>query len=101
MHCFSNPAPGELLFLESGTTWPQALLATARPDNNAAGPDGPSPQADTSAAHHQRWMGCPALLPAARKDHKLPLATDRSVKKSLCVLCALCASVVKLLVVNL
>jgi hypothetical protein len=47
-----------------------------------------------------RW-GCPALLPIARKDHKLQPATDRSAEKSLCVLCALRVSVVKLLVVKL
>jgi len=48
-----------------------------------------------------RSMGCPTLLPAACKDRNLQRATDRSAKKSLCVLCALCVSVVKLLVVKL
>jgi len=47
------------------------------------------------------WWGCPALLPTTRKNHKLQHAKDRSAKKSLCVLCALCVSVVKLLVVKL
>ena len=62
----------------------------------------PGPQAASrSQPHHQRSMGCPALLPAARKDHKLQLATDRSAEKSLCVLCALCVSVVRLLVAKL
>jgi hypothetical protein len=46
-------------------------------------------------------MDCPAMLPAACKDHELQLATDRSAKKSLCVLCAFGVSVVKLLVVKL
>ena len=38
---------------------------------------------------------------AACKDRNLQPATDRFAKKSLCVLCALCVSVVKLLVVKL
>ena len=92
---------------------PQAACSRARgcPLVRACGPAWrKSPQARTawpigggqerSLTTNGRW-GCPALLPAACKDHNLQLAKDRAAKKSLCVLCALCVSVVKLLVVKL
>jgi len=62
----------------------------ARPDASASKPGRPESQVaatSTAAPTDGRWV-CPTLLPTDGKDHKLQFATDRSAKKSLCVLCA-------------
>jgi hypothetical protein len=101
MHCFPNPAPVELLFPEAGTTWP-------------SGPTGLLPTRTTtqqtctarSAGGHEisRTQTIDGLLGAAidRPQESKSCRLQKFLPKSaMCVLCALCVSVAKLLVFKL